>query len=495
MGHQGELDLGQMFGLRQQSWAQLSDPLICSSGSVGFSISTMEDRFPNYVQFLRALPWAFSDPEILGLTYFTCAYNEAALRSEGGFGGTGWQGRCNIRIPAGSWFVNSELRGGQHRNIGAGKQWNFGSGGSQIQLLDTNWKSIHGPQNDGLKILGHCWNYAGENNLTPQPFAIGGGYEYSHFFTWEHCHLKGTAGYNSFFSPLNREVGIMLHNAGEGTKVENCWGSEFRTFAVLVGRYTARPRVSQCNLFNNSVAAIGQRGGALSEIIYDDISGDNNPYMLFMYQSGSNVFGQGPFMPMSDAHVPGGLITFRNVKTEAFACRSGYAGMSSCNPNFIGKGGMWAHLTGRFWFTADSCALNVHEGKLWTAIEVSDQNDMATVFPSGGYEGSIGLDNSTVHIHNPKFTNVHNWMADWKRGRAHTFPQPFGDYNRMNFRWDNLNDNGQAWAETPTGKQIWTTTPNSHRGTQPFINQNQTLLNWGTGAPNFNYHPVTGVNY
>ena len=492
---QGEIDLGQMFGLRQQSYADQFNPLICGDGTVGFDIARMEDKFPNYVQFLRALPWAFSDADILGLTYPTCAYNEAMLVNAGGYGGTGWMGRTNIRIPSGNWYVNSELRGGQQRNIGGGKQWYFGSGGTQMNILHTNWKSIHGPQNDHIKIGAHSWNYAGENNLTPQPFAVSGGYEYCHFFTWEHVCWKGTATSSSFYSPTNNEVGVMLHNAGEGTKVENCWLSDFRTFGVLVGRYTARPRVSQCNFFTNTVAGIGQRGGALSQIIYEDISGDNNPYMLFMYTSGSNVFGQGPFLPMSDVHVPGGSITFRNVKVEANACRSGYNGMSTCNPDFVGKGGMWAHLTGRFWFTAEHCTLNVHQGKLWTAIEVSDQNDMATAFPTGGYYGSIGLDNSSVHVRYPKFTNVYNWMADWRRQRVHSFPQPFGDFNRMEFRWDNLNDGGHAWAETPTGKQIWPTVANSHRGIQPFINQNQTLLNWGAGAPNFNYHPVTGVNF
>lgn len=503
---QGEIDLGY-WGLAAQPYGDpagplvqhsTNDPLICNSGSVGMNIADLTARFPDAVAMFTAA--GFSNAEIEGRTLPTMIYNHVEAKNSGGWAGFGFQGRTNVRIPPGTFYFNSEIRSGQHRNIGSGSQLASGlrSSGTALKICETGWKSIHGAQNNGVRILMHNWTYAGEQSLTPQPLAIGLGNEYMHQTTLEQCAVFGNAQPNSFWNPLQPvEIGFMMENAGERTAVLDCQIWNMKGFPVLISKNTARPRVANCSLFYNQIAGVGMRGGALSEIIFEDLSCDNNPYVLFMFKAGSNVFNTGPFLSHAGAGVPGGVITFREVKTEAFACRGGYAGMSVCNPNFYGKGGMWAHLTGRFDFQATGGTLNVHSGSIWSAIEVSDQDRMNNFFPGAGYQGGLQLDNSTVRIKGAKFYGVRNWLADWWRQQAHTKPSLYADDDIMEFNWINKfngTESGRSWAETPTGKFNWPITAATFRGTQPFINQNQ-ALNWTGGTPNFNYHPVTGVNF
>lgn len=502
---QGEIELGY-WGLRRQPYADLggplvqysiNDPLICNSGSVGMNIADLTARFPYAVQMLQDA--GFSNADIETRTYPWMVYHEATLRDTGGYSPGFPMPRTTIRIPAGYWYFNTEIRAGQNRNLGSSNGFNGGWGGTVANITATNWKSLHGAQNDHVRILFTSALYAGEDYATAQPLQMFGGDEYMHYFTVEQMRLNGTSALNSFWDPNLTEIGVMMHNAGERCTVQDCEVSHFRGIGVLVSGHTARPRVANCSMFYNQMAAVGLSSGALSEVIFEDLSCDNNPYVLFMFRHGSNVFGTGPILPRNNggSSVPGGTITFRNIKTEAFACRSGYAGMTTCAPNMYGRGGMWAHLTGRFWFQADGCTLNVHSGKIWTAIEVSDQNVMNDNFPGQGWLGGIGLDNSNVHVSNAKFTNVQNWLADWRRQRVHPVSTPINaDNGYANFHWISHSalGNGAAWAESAAGNVPYANVNASYRGTQPFINSAQ-ANNWDGATPTFNYHPVTGINF
>lgn len=504
---QGVIDLGAAGGLKQQPYGDpngafvqhsTNDPLVCNTGSVGFNIAQMEDRFPNYVELLRDLPIPFTDTEILQRTYPTCLYNEYELKNQGGYAGFGFNGRTPIYMPPGVWHINSELRSGQHRNMGGGKGFNAGAGATVIQISATNWKSIHGAQNNGMRIAFHNWTYAGEQSLTPQPISVGGGAEYMHFFTVEEMTIQGTATTSEFWSPAKTEIGVMMENAGERCDVKETYMVAL-SIPVLISGNTARPKVMNSSLFYNTIAGVAMRGGALSEIIFSDLSCDNNPYVLLQFRAGSNIFGTGPFLPSAQAGVPGGVVTFDNVKTESFACRAGYLGMSACQGPTVGKGGMWAMITGRTYFNARNCTLNVHNGRIWSAVEVLDQDAMNNAFPSGGYAGGFQLDNSEVRIKGSKMNGVQNWMADWGRQRVHPRAGVFSDDDILDFNWINKFNgvvSAAPWSETPTGKFLIPTTTATYRGTQPFINQNQ-ILTWTGGAPGagFNYHPVTGVNF
>lgn len=496
----GWRDAGAFGGLRQQPYADpngslvqhsTNDPLILSSGSVGYNISDANTRFPNAMALLTDA--GFSNTEKLQSTYPWCVYTELELLGEGGYGGTGWNNRTPIYIPPGVWMMNREVRSGQHRNIGGSCGFNAGSGATVIKRIDTNWKSIHGTQNANLRILFHGNYYCGEQNLTPQPIGIGGGQEYNHAFSVEEMTLLGTGNELApFWNTSVVEAGVLLYNSGESTLVSRCWINDWVGFGVLNSHNMARPRVSQCSMFRNSIAAIGQRGGTNSKIVYNDLSCDNNPYVLFLFAGGCNVFGTGAFLPHANSTTPGGAISFNDIKVEAFACRSGYDVMSACNPNFIGKGGMWARLSGDYQFACRDSTLNVHGGRIHSAIEVIDELDMQAVAPGQGWTG-VPADNSSVILEGAKVAGVANMMHDWKRQRTWTIAEPAARHYRPNLRFTDMFDSGNAFYLSPGSNGNWATAPLTYRGRMPFINQNQ-ALSWGA-SPSFNYDVIRGTNY
>lgn len=506
---QGDIDLGILGGLKQLPYAvegsgtpgTIEDPLICNSGFVGLNITQLTQRFPSYVAMLGDA--GFSNTDIIQRTYPTMVYGEGALRNDGGYvGGGGYQNRTNILIPPGYWWFNSEMRSGQHRNVGAGPQFNAGQGGSALKICATNWKSIHGSQNDDVRILMHCYTYAGEDTGTVAGhIQLGGGGEYMHNATLEQVSIHGNSSNTSFWNPAQpTEIGFIMDNSGEGTMVKDCYFWNLKGMGVLVRDGCARPMIKDSSFFYNQICAVGCAGGeGLSTITLDTLSCDNNPYVLMMYKTGSNIFGTGPFLPRAfGGGVPGGSIMFNNVKIEAFACRTeGYQGMSACPSipsNFYGRGGMMAHLTGRFNFVSDGGSLNGHNGTIYTAIEVSDQDDMNNSFPGSGYAGGIQLNNASIKIRGISIAGVKNWMAEWKRQRVHVGDHFNGDNTLIDFNWENLFDNGASWGERATTKQIFPTTTATYKGTQPFVNMNQGNV-WNGATPTFNYHPVLGTNF
>lgn len=496
------IDIGDWFGLKQQPYADtfvqhsITDPLVLNSGSVGFNISQAQTRFPNYMGLLTLLGWSNADK--LALTYATCAFNEAMLTRQGGIDGFGFGGRENMYIPSGVWAINSEIRAVQGRIIGKSQAINAGGGGTVIRIHPTGWKSLYGAQNDGVRVMVVPYTYAGENNASSGKLSPYGNHEWAHWFKTEHIRFVGTAANNSFYNPANPvEIGVMWWNPGEGSGPVNCAFSNFKGLGFLVSNNIAPFTALDCEMFYNEIAAIGQRGGAYSKSRYMGMSGDNNPLFFVGFQAGSNILGTGPFLPHASVSNPGGVYEFIGTKVEAFACRGGYGGFSTCTPaNLAGKGGPWARLSGRFYATFINCTLNVHSGRIFSAIEVIDNGTMNAAFPGDGW-GTLPMDNSDVKVVNCQMYGVRNYLVDWRRQRS--FPVedvPEAAKYHPSWHWNNHWADGRMYSDgRPTPLEI-AHTPATHRGFQPVINQSQIgSVNWTGGTPNFNYNPLTGVNY
>ncbi len=495
------IDLGEWFGLKQQPYASgfvaysITDPLVLNSGSVGFNAADALKRFPNYMQMLINLGW--SEAERLALTFFTCAYNEAQLKRQGGIGGFGFQGREVIYIPQGMWYFNSELRSAQARVIGKSQAINAGAGGTVLNMRSTDWKSIYGAQNNGVRIGFVPWTYLGENNSAPHPVGLYGGNEWSHWFTTENLRVQGTRANGGFFNPAGPvEIGAMWWNPGEGSGPNKCAFSAL-DIGFMASNNIAPFTALDCELFYNMVAGCAQRGGAYSKSRFIGLSGDNNPFMFLNFNQGANILGTGPFLPHPQGGNPGGVFEFIGTKVEAFACRSGYGTFNSCTPGSLaGKGGMWARLSGRFYATFMNCTLNVHNGRIHSAIEVIDTSTMNAAEPGGGWTGSIPMDNSAVEVINCQMYGVRNYMHDWRRQIR--YPVPDTEYDakyRTSWSWNNQFATGGLIARDGEQNVRVTGVNTTWRGNQPIINGNQPALAWGDGAPTFNYNPITGANY
>lgn len=505
------IDVGEIFGLKQQRYASLSgafvqhsinDPLVVGSGSVGFNASDLRKKFPNTMKLLTGgtaggyLNW--TDEECLQRTYPWFAIMEAGLMFDGGIDGTGFQNRTPLYIPPGVWYVNSEIRVGQQRIMGGGQSWNYGSGGTNIRLRSQNWKSLYGAQNDGIRIAMVPFTYAGEAGTSTGKLSPYGNHEYAHFLKVENMRFDGTATLNGFWDteePL--ETGVLWHNPGEGSGPRSCGFSNFRGFGYMVSGTIAPFTAFDNDIFYNWIGGIGVRGGAHAKMTFNNISGDNNPWMLFVFKSGSDALRIGkPFLPSHHNGNPGGNITFNNCKLEAFTCRTGYEDFSACTPNALaGRGGMWARLTGRFQFMADGCTLNVHGGKIWTAIEVFSDITMNALYPGQGF-GTIPLNNSRIEIRNTQMWGVENFIAEWTKQRVVPTEAAFDDQLSSTVTWSNLHDGGATFRPSATGAVVLPTEPALWRGTQPIINQNQTGQDWdASAAPDFNYNVITGEEF
>ena len=506
------INLGELFGLKQQPYGDPSgpmvqhstnDPLIVGSGSVGYNITDLWNHFPNTMTLLKGttsqyLNW--NDTDVLNSTYPWFCMMEAGFMAQGGIDGGGFQNREPIYIPQGMWYFNREIRVGQNPIIGSGQGWNFGTGGTVLNLLSTNWKSMYGAQNDGIRALMVPFVYRGEQDLSGgTKLAPYGMDEWSHFLRLENLRFNGTATLQGFWSPGDPvETGVIFHNPGEGSGPMACSFNNFRGFGYLVSGTPAPFAADSNEIFYNQIAGIGIRGGANSKMSFNRISGDNNPWMLFVYKSGSDCLRLGqPFLPCTTGGSPGGNISFTNAKIEAMCWRQGYPGFSAPgNPALLaGKGGMWARLTGRFQFLADSCTLNVHNGRIFTAIEVLDDDNMNWVYPGQGF-GTLPLDNSRVEIRNAQMKGVKNYLADWFRQRVVPIGDPFADHYAPTVSWSNYHDSGNTFRHGVPNNVVIPTSPAAWRGTQPIINSGQPLLDWAPAvAPAFNYNIITGADF
>lgn len=505
------IDLGELFGLKQQVYASDSgplvqhstnDPLIVSSGSVGYNMGNLWDHFPNTMAMLKeptgtgGLNW--SDDDCLSRTYPWFAVVEAGFLGQGGLvGGNGKENRDPIYIPQGVWRFNSEIRVCQSPYRGSGQGWNYGSGGTNLILHSAGWKSLYGAQNNGMRALITPFVYRGEQaasgNSKLAPYGVD---EWSHFLRLQDMRLIGTATNTGFWNPAEPvETGCIFHNPGEGSGTSFFSACNFRGFGYMVSGSPAPFAADNNEIFYNWIGGVGVRGGAHSKISFYKLSGDNNPWMVFVYKSGSNALGTGSFLPSVTGGSPGGNISFNDCKIEAMAWRNGYPGFATPgNPALGGKGGMWARLTGRFTFSARDSTLNVHKGKIWTAIEMLDDDWMGALYPGQGFGGLPPL-NSRIEITNCQLWGVKNYMADWCRQRVVPMAAMNNDVYSPSMYWSNQDDSAKAFRLGVPNNVELATSPAAWRGTQPLINEGQ-VVDWAPGAaPTFNYNIITGANF
>jgi len=305
----GRRSLQKMYGMNQGSASPT--PLILGS-ELGFTITTATDRFPRQVAFLQSLGW--TNTEILQRTYFDMAFNDAVLYGPQVL----FAHECHdvsIEIPTGKWYYTSELRCGQHRTMGDSSRFQFGTGGTEIELLPTNYKSIYGAQNAGVTIGFVPWNYCGEAATSVAPVGFGAGTDWCHHWTLEDIRMNGGAP-DGFWSSARQDIGALYYNAGECSGVFRCEFDDYNTFGIMTGYKPAYTNITDVSGFRNKVAIVGMRGGALSDNSITNISGDFNPYHIFQFRGGSDVFGAGAFLPHGIASNPGGTLTVTNFKLE-----------------------------------------------------------------------------------------------------------------------------------------------------------------------------------
>ena len=479
----GIRDLGKIWGLQQKAFGQIGD--VDQVGpDLGWDIAKFQEKFPNYYDFLSGLiDPVWTNADMLNRTYFTCCYMETALSYNGiddAWVNGQYEGRMPIQIPAGRWYINSDLRSGQHKNIGAGSAYNYEQGGTEIHILDTDWKSHHGTQNDGVRIGFYCWNYGGENNDTPYPYRIGWGGEWSHDFSIENMRIVGTAG--NVWSGTKIEIGVMSFVPGEEHVIRDCRFDDLDGFGVLISHNPAPFRMYNNSFFHNAIGGVGIRGCAESSILLDACSGDYNPYMVFMFRGGKDYgYGTGPLLDHWLGNNPGGSVTMISPKIEAFCCRNGYDSMTTCTPDRWGKGQSLAHLTGRFYFSVYGGQQYCHEGKVDSMIRVVEDDP------------AFGLDNSSILVSQLYTKQVAHVIHDTKNNKKWVGNPNHSFTHDTSFYWRNDYDSGRV--RNPYTQEYLTDVTATYDGRQPFIANSQGYVWNHNAAPTFNYNNITGVDY
>ena len=470
-------DLGVMYGMSQAVGA--ATPLFLAS-ELGWNITTATDRFPRAVAFLLSLGW--TNAEILQRTYAAMAYNDAVMYGPQVL----FPHECHdisVIIPPGEWYYNMELRSGQHRNIGDTSRFNFGTGGTQWTLEETNWKSIYGAGQAGTYLGIVPWNYTGEDNLATFPVALPGGFEWCHHFTVEDMRFNGAAP-DGFNVAAKRQAAVMYYSPGECSGIFRCEFDDFNDFGVLVSHNPAYTNIRDCSFFRNKVAGIGSRGGALAFNSFQNISGDFNGLHYAQFRGGSDAFGTGSFWPHAIASNPGGMVIWNGFKLEDSCGRTGYPTYSGTSTS-IGKGNMLARLTGLFYVHINGGTAATYIGKANALVETIDDFDEGW--------GGIPYNNSFVELNNVYTNRFANYVHDWK-GEKVFEANELSTFNKpLNCRWAALENSGLAYdhktgISTPQASALF-------HGTQPFINDGQAVA-WGrNSAPLFGYNAITGVNY
>lgn len=284
------LDLGKLFpGVAGKTYANMDvqKDIVgdeCFGFPGGMSIGDFQTVFPNFYHVLHTdLGW--SDAEILGLTYFACAWNELGFMTYESGAGFPFH-RYSLHVPAGKHWYNCELRWGQAIIQCAGSFHYFGFGNTELALTKTNWKSLYGDQNDGVYMGIVPWTYAGEDGEAVYPIALGGGYEYCHSMLLRDCCMSGTGG--DFNDHTYREVLFNYWTPGENSGVENCLFTDSNDFGLLITGACAYADIRDCSFFRNKVAGWGIRGVARATIS-GSFSGDFNPWAIYTFRQGETL--------------------------------------------------------------------------------------------------------------------------------------------------------------------------------------------------------------
>lgn len=479
-------DMAKMFGLQGKSYATMDVPDFIGS-QLGWTITQFQDRFPN-LHYILGTGLGWTDPEMLGLTYFTACFNEISfMESQGGVNPLAYT-QGPILIPSGKWWYNSELRVGRSTVRGSGPFEYNGQGGTQIALTHTNWKSLYGAGQADTYMGFSPWVYPGEDGTSTLPVTYGTGGEWAHAFRIEDLCMTGTKG-SGFNDPAIRECGVNMWWPGENSGAFNCLFSEFNDFGILISGAPAPARTRDCSFFWNGVAGTGLRGCAEADIELSH-SGDYNPWAIYVFRQGE--FNTSPngvaFWPCFQDIGPGGTITLRSPKIEAFACNSSWPGMSACIPNIPGKGQMMARLTGRFHFTVTGGTSYVHSGQVNTLVQLVDD------YYAGN--GNLPMANSSVNIQGHSTTKYAYWLHDTYRGVKYVCNPIDNDLHGDSMYWNNLFPSlPTAYAFDPMTQVALTPVTCAYNGLQPFINA--TLGGaWNENLPpSFGYDTVTGIAF
>lgn len=487
------IHLGEAYGIRKKPDAFLDVPDYCNV--LGMSISDYQARFPEAWYYLSVdLGW--SDAEILQRTYFCSAFLDAALQGyEQGAGNPFY--RRNIIVPAGKWFYNMELRWPQGMVTGEGA-YNI----SWLQLDSTNWKSVYGAQQNGT-MLGLCpITYAGEGELSAYPVSLGSGGEYCHSSQAKHLCFGGESG-ALFNNNAIRTAGVMYHTAGENSGAFDCLFIEHNDFGLMINGNPAYVQATGNSFFRNAVAGIGIRGCARG-VMDMSFSGDFNPWSIFMFRQNTTLLSPNgvAYWPYASQGNPGGNIQLQFVKTESFACRSGFQGYSTCYPDIPGKGQMLARLTGRFKFGVQGGQSFVHSGRVNTLIQVADD-----YYQGGQLPFQIPLGNSSIDVRNYATVNFAYWLHDVNQNKKWVADSTGidADQHGSGFTWRN-DANSNRCFDVSNPSTVLNSITAAYQGRQPFSNLtaplapgginpwNETAGPGGLGSPS-GYNEVTGVAY
>jgi hypothetical protein len=351
------LDLSVMFGLQRAAFADIGVKGYCGTGPIpytsfgggfttGMTIGEFAALFPNYWYMLdTVLGW--SDPQILGLTYFTACVNEATLLAYQASFGFPYQNR-KIGIPAGNFWYNSELRVGQSIVQGQGGNGFSSFEQTTLSLTHTNWKSIYGTQNDNT-YMGICpFTYNGEEGAALPPVGgISGGY--CHGTQLRDLVMIGTKGEDEFNDYTYREVGFNYYAPGEVSGAQNCCFNGFNDFGVLIaGGGCAYGNLQGNSFFGNNVAGVGICGVARGTINMS-FSGDYNPYAFWMYRA-------------SETNSSPNNLTNRTTTAASYvqpAVATNVAGVQVTDATYMKAGiGMPLHIAGGGYYTIIAKAVN-----------------------------------------------------------------------------------------------------------------------------------------
>ncbi len=501
------IDIAKDYGLTQKPLA--TQDVIDTIASLGYGITFVQDRFPNTYALLSlpnpdGLGW--NNTDILNGTYAWFCLQESALRCITGtwplFDVT--QNRTSVKIPAGRWYLNREVRWSHGVIEGDGSTNDtYANGGTSIYRTDTNWKSLYGSGQGTTRLTFTSYAYAGEDGSMPgiclkfAPLTVG--MSWAHSLVFRQMRFFGTAG--TWYDPSRQEAAIMMCSPGEQSAIERCYFERHNDFGVLIDG-TPAPFVMYHNSgFYNNVAQVGMRGLSTSDIAIYTQSGDYNPYMFYMFRQGfPGPNGDPNFWPYYYNGNPGGIVSVFSPKQESFCCAvpADYPGYGACVPAASnGKGQMLARLTGRFSFNVYGGTMFSHLGKVDSMMKVED--DYYDIHCGNGVSG-IPLTGSSVRVSGLYLKRFKHWLhvgnnplgGDRKFECYDTAVDP--SWNNDNYYGDMYwNAQSMTTCKDPMRQVNYPATTGVWSGRQPFINDTYGNSWNQTTGPN-GVFPTTGIN-
>ncbi len=433
------------FGLVQPTYQSIANGSRQYLNKMGISYAEQKAKYPASIGYYESKGWTQS--RIMGLTQFTVAFNEAAMRNQ--------FNRASIKIPAGFWAVNAQLKAtmGTIEGVGPAGAADEGPWGTHLTIEGVQW--MDDPLNRNIFV---SWNKF-ENK-----------YEWSHTTKIRQMSLGGEMKMQRDTS--YQSSAILMQNPGECCIIEDIYCTGWNDFGVHIDGGGAPCTIHNSSYFYNHRAGIGIGSAAISVVRISEPSGDLNPYMVETFVG-------------SDGSPGGGTITLISPKIEAYG-----------NPNAHarpGRGQMLAKFVGYYRVHIIGGQQWVHGAYIDSAIRCESENVQGGLYDNYVRWDGLHAVNCEHLLHdvsnNKKFKSGGNWASGihdivWTSkagGRAITTFLP--------------NDSHTAVAINADLPHVVAT----HKGRMPFINAGPNGLrdgNWdqSTGAivgatPN----PITGI--